>query len=112
MESDHLAVKMYMNTDAMKGYWKLNTTCLKCKEITQAFTEEIQLIKQLKVFNPIKCWNVGSFKEEMQIIEPGKEQTLYISCWQHTELQTQQSRSVDEDDYLYKLKSELTDVNG
>lgn len=78
MESDHLAVKMYMNTDAMKGYWKLNTTCLKCKEITQAFTEEIQLIKQLKVFtrSNAEMWEVLKRKCKLLSQERNKHYTF------------------------------------
>uniref|UniRef100_A0A3B1J3P5 Reverse transcriptase domain-containing protein n=1 Tax=Astyanax mexicanus TaxID=7994 RepID=A0A3B1J3P5_ASTMX len=121
VESDHLAVnvKLSLGIREQRGYWKLNTQCLKNTSVVAEILQEIRRIKELKVLTPsnAKLWEVFKKQIKMFLIQKCKK----LNCErnehynkltaEYVELQSKRDKTIEDEENLFKLKSELFEIN-
>lgn len=121
VESDHLAVntKLSLGIREQRGYWKLNIQCLKNTGVVADILQEIRRIKELEVLTPsnVKLWEV--FKNQIKMFLIRKCKKLNCERNEHydkltaecVELQSKRNKTIEDEDNLFKLKSELAEIN-
>lgn len=120
VESDHLGVtvKFQMGDEQQRGYWKLNTQCLKQCDFLIGVAQEVQRIKSLRILtkSEVEWWNV--LKEQIKIYFKYKCKELnqqrndfYTDLMkEYVELKTK-DRGIDEENRFFEIKSQLRTLN-